>query len=71
MFSFTGHVSAACISLQSSLNKPLLWSACNHHIGEIILTNLFNDLRIEPSYNSHDYSLFKRFKKNLILYITK
>jgi len=33
----TGHVSAAYISIQKATNKALLWTACRHHVGEIIL----------------------------------
>ena len=47
-----GHVSAACITLQRSLGRVLLWSACRHHIGEVILTQVFNDLKIETSNSS-------------------
>jgi hypothetical protein len=39
----TGHVSAACISIQQKLNKPLLWSGCRHHLGEVLLSHVFDD----------------------------
>ncbi|CAK6965885.1 uncharacterized protein LOC117544294 [Scomber scombrus] len=28
----TGHLTAACIAIQLSLGRPLLWSGCRHHI---------------------------------------
>ncbi len=58
----TGHVSAACISIQQELNKALLWSGCRHHIGEVIISHVFDDLKIEAS-KSPDVSLFTRFRK--------
>jgi len=45
----TGHVSGACVSIQQKLNKPLLWSACRHHIGKVLLSHFFDDLEIETS----------------------
>jgi len=59
----TGHVTAACISVQKKLGRALLWSACRHHIGEIILSHVFDDLKIEAS-KSPDVTLFKRFRDN-------
>ena len=59
----TGYVSAACITLQQSLGRALLWSACRHHIDEVILTQVFNDLKIETS-NCSEYSIFSRFQKH-------
>ena len=43
----TGHVSAACSTLQQSTSHALLWSACCHHVAEVTLTQLFNDLKLE------------------------
>ena len=59
----TCHVSAACIQIQQSIGHPLLWSVCRHHIGEVILTNVFDDLNIETS-KSPDVMLFTRLQKN-------
>jgi hypothetical protein len=59
----TGHVSAACVSIQQKLQKPLLWSGCRHHVGELILSHVFDDLKIEAS-KSPDVTLFVRFRKN-------
>lgn len=59
----TGHISAACVTMQKALQKPLLWSGCRHHVGEVILTHVFNDLQIEQS-RSPEVTLFSRFRKN-------
>ena len=58
----TGAQTAACVSLQNALSKPLLWFACRHHIGEIILTHVWAVLNIETS-KSPEISLFQRFQK--------
>ena len=59
----TGAQTAACVSLQNALSKPLLWFACRHHIGEIILTHVWAVLNIETS-KSPEISLFQRFQKS-------
>ena len=59
----TGHVTAACVALQQNLGKALLWSACRHHVGEVVLTNVFEDMKIEAS-KSPEVSLFARFRKH-------
>ena len=58
----TGHLSGACICLQQSMGKALLWCACRHHIGEVILSHISNDLEIEVS-KSPEITLFQRFQK--------
>ena len=59
----TGHVTAACVAIQMRLGRALLWSGCRHHIGEVILTHVFESLEIEVS-KSPDMTLFTRFRKN-------
>jgi len=59
----TGHKGAACIAIQHALDKPLFWSACRHHIGELIIGHVFTDLKIEAS-KSSDISVFSRFQKH-------
>lgn len=59
----TGHLTAACIKIQSSLQKPLLWSGCRHHVGELVLKHVFTALNIEAS-KSPEVSVFKRFREN-------
>lgn len=59
----TGHVSAACVTIQKRLDRALLWSACRHHVGEVILSHVFTDLKIEAS-KSPDVTLFAKYRKN-------
>jgi len=55
----TGHVTAACVTIQQRLGRALLWSACRHHVGEVVLSHVFDDLQIETS-KSPDVTLFTR-----------
>ena len=64
----TGHLTAACISIQNKLDKPLLWSGCSHHVGERIVQQVFEDLKIEAS-KSPEVSLFCRLRDNWDLVI--
>ncbi len=57
----TGAHTAACVSLQTLLNRILLWFACRHHVGEVILTHVWEALKIETSL-SPEISLFQRSK---------
>ena len=41
----------------------LLWSACRHHVGELIIGQIFTDLKIEVS-RSPEVTVFLRLKKN-------
>ena len=59
----TGHLTAACIAIQNKLEKALLWSGCRHHIGEVLLTQVFTDLQIEQT-RSPDITLFTRLQRN-------
>lgn len=59
----TGHLTAACVAIQMKLSRALLWSGCRHHIGEIILTHVFDDLSIEVS-RSPNITLFQRFRSH-------
>ena len=59
----TGHLSAACITIQDKLQRVVLWSGCRHHIGEVLLSHVFSDLRIEVS-KSPDVTLFTRLRSN-------
>ena len=60
------HVSAACVTVQQRLGKSLLWSGCRHHIGEVVLSHVFEDLKIETS-TSPDVVLFSKFRINVSL----
>ena len=44
-----GQISGVCISIERLLNRPLLWLACRHHVGETIIRWVWNDLAIEKS----------------------
>ena len=58
----TGAVSAGCISIQVEVGRELLWFACRHHVGEVGLTHMWKDLKIEAS-KSPDIQMFVRFKE--------
>ena len=58
----TGHISAACATLQQYLDRALLWSGCRHHIGEVIVSHVFKDFKIEAS-SWPETMLFVRFRK--------
>ena len=66
----TGCKTAACVVLQNRLNRPLLWYACHHHVCEILLTRVWDALKIEVS-KSPEILLFKRFKENFAPLHTK
>ena len=57
--SITGHLTAACIAIQLSLGRPQLWPWCRHHIGEVLLNQVFTDLKVETSH-SPEVTLFTR-----------
>ncbi|KAJ4939573.1 hypothetical protein JOQ06_029018 [Pogonophryne albipinna] len=59
----TGHLTAACIAIQLSLGRPLLWSGCRHHIGEVLLNQVFTDLKVETS-RSPEVTLFTHLREN-------
>jgi len=59
----TGHLTAACVEIQQYIEQALLWSGCRHHTGEVLLTHVFSDLKIETS-QCPEYALFLRFRKN-------
>ena len=57
----TGYKSGACVMLEKSLERNLLYLACRHHIYELIIGEVFNVL-LGPS-TGPNISLFERFKK--------
>jgi len=59
----TGHLTAACIAIQNKQQRAVLWSGCRHHIGEVLLSHVFADLKIEAS-KSPDVTLFTRMRSN-------
>jgi len=58
----TGHLTGACVTIQNHLQRSLLWSGCRHHVGEIILTHVFNGLNVEST-RSPEINIFSRFRK--------
>ena len=59
----TGHITGGCVAIQRDLNRPLLWLACRHHVGEVLLEQVWSDLKIETS-KSPEVTVFSRFKAN-------
>ena len=59
----TGHLTGGCVSIQRDLGRPLLWLACRHHVGEVVLDQVWTDLNIETS-KSPEVTVFSRFKAN-------
>ena len=59
----TGHVTAACVTIQSKLDRAFLWCTCRHHIGKVILDHVLHGHKIEAS-KSPEIFLFKRFQKH-------
>ena len=57
--SIPGHMNGACIGLQQELGRPLLWFACRHHVGEILLKHVWEKIAVEAS-SSPDVNVFKR-----------
>ena len=55
----SGHKSAACVALQERLKRPLLWLACRHHVGEVVVGHVWEDLRVEVA-KGPDVSIFQR-----------
>ena len=58
----TGSITAACVSTQGELGRPLLWTPCRKHIGEVVVKHIWDDLKIEAS-KSPNVSLFVRFQE--------
>ena len=58
----TGLRSGVCVLLEQKMEKDMLWLACRHHIMEIMLSAVVDQL-LAPS-SGPDIQLFKRFKNN-------
>ena len=59
----TGHKTAGCVTIQEMLERPLLWFACRHHIGEVLLKHTWDALNIEVAKKT-EITMFERFKRN-------
>ena len=42
-----GAQTAACVALQNTISKALLWFACRQHVGEVIVGHVWDVLKIE------------------------
>lgn len=40
----TGKFAGACILLEALLGHPLLWTACRHHMYEIVLSKVVKEI---------------------------
>ena len=58
-----GAQTAACVALQNAISKPLLWFACRHHVGEVVLGHVWDVLKIKVS-KSPKIQIFQRFRKH-------
>ncbi|KAG0722564.1 hypothetical protein GWK47_044271 [Chionoecetes opilio] len=56
----TGMVQGACIRIERTLEKPLVWLACRHHILEVVLKDVF-EACMGPS-SGPNIALFKRLQ---------
>ena len=59
----TGHKTAGCVAVQELLKKELLWFACRHHIGEVLLKHVWGALKVEVP-KKPEATVFERFKEN-------
>ena len=57
----TRHKTKACIAIQRELDSPLLWLACGHHVGEVVLSNVWDAFNVEVS-SSPNVTIFTRLK---------
>ena len=60
----TDHSTATCVFIQQQVGHALLWSGCRHHIGKVILNQIFQDHKIE-ALKPTEVSAFSRFQKHL------
>ena len=59
----TGHKTAASVAVQRDLGKPLLWLACRHQVGKVLLTHVWNCFKIENSVGP-TITIFSKLKQN-------
>ena len=67
----TGHKIAGCVAVQESLKRELLWFACQHHIGEVLLKHVWGALKVEVPKNQKLWCLkdSKRTLTTLLIWI--
>jgi len=54
-------LNGACILLEQSLEREILFWACRHHIFELVLQDVFLEVKLFPM-TGPDILLFKRFQ---------
>ena len=59
----TGNKTAGCVAAQELLKRELLWFACRHHIGEVLLKHVWHALKVEVA-KKLEVTVFERFKEN-------
>ena len=57
----SGMIRGACTIIEQSLERPLIWLACRHHIHEVVLKNTYELLFGSPP--GPEIPLFKRFRE--------
>ena len=58
----TGSKTAGCVAIQEALEHHLLWFACRHHMGEVVLKHVWDAFKIEVA--KPEITVFERFKDN-------
>lgn len=58
-YGISGHKTGGCIAVQDMMKKALLWFACRHHVGEVVLSHVWDALKVEVS-RSPEITLFQR-----------
>lgn len=56
----TGHTNGACALFEKKMEKPLLYFACQHHVHEVVLGGVYEELMGET--NGPEHALFKALK---------
>ena len=65
----TGAQTVACVALQNTISKSLLWFTCRHHVVEVVLGHVWDVLKIEVS-KSPEIQIFQRFRKHFSTILT-
>jgi len=58
----TGRLNGACHLLEKKLDRDILYLACRHHVYEIVLQDVFTEVKLATS-TGPDILLFKKFRK--------
>ena len=65
----TSKFSGACVLLEAFLGRSLLWTACRHHIFEVVLSQVFKDIFGDSA--SPSVELFQQLKNWQLIDFTK